>query len=113
MTSIGSYAFIGCSNLSKVYCYAKTTPSTGAKTFDSPNIENATLHVPASALEAYKTTTPWSSFGNIVALTDEEMGINELTNDDAQTEIYDLSGRLVEKADKGIYIINGRKVVIK
>ena len=32
---------------------------------------------------------------------------------DANAVIYDLSGRRVEKAVKGIYIINGRKVVIK
>ena len=32
---------------------------------------------------------------------------------DSQAVIYDLSGRRVEKAVKGVYIINGRKVVIK
>ena len=32
---------------------------------------------------------------------------------DANAVIYDLSGRRVEKAVKGIYIINGKKVVIK
>ena len=31
---------------------------------------NATLHVPASAIEAYKTTEPWSSFGTIKAIED-------------------------------------------
>ena len=31
----------------------------------------------------------------------------------AETVIYDLLGRRVEKAEKGIYIINGKKVVIK
>ena len=28
----------------------------------------ATLHVPASAIEAYKTTKPWSSFRTIIAI---------------------------------------------
>ena len=36
--------------------------------FDHSNIENATLHVPASAIEAYKTTEPWSDFGTIKAI---------------------------------------------
>ncbi|MBQ2969851.1 MAG: hypothetical protein IJC77_00300 [Bacteroidaceae bacterium] len=56
---------------------------------------------------------PWSKFGNIVALTDKEMGVEQLVNGHVQTVIYDLSGCRVEKAEKGIYIINGRKVILK
>jgi hypothetical protein len=33
----------------------------------------------------------------------------ELTNDNVV--IYDLAGRRVEKMEKGIYIVNGRKVI--
>ena len=32
---------------------------------------------------------------------------------DANAAIYDLSGRRVEKATKGIYIVNGKKIVVK
>lgn len=39
-------------------------------------------------------------------------GIEQVTNDDAAV-IYDLTGRRVEKASKGIYIVNGKKVVLK
>ena len=63
VTSIGSYAFLGCSSLTDVYCYAEKVPSTDSDVFYNSNIENATLHVLASALETYKTTAPWSSFG--------------------------------------------------
>lgn len=41
--------------------------------FGGVSIENATLHVPANALENYKATVPWSNFGTIAALTDEEL----------------------------------------
>lgn len=68
VTSIGYAAFAYCSSLSEVYCYAENVPSTDNKAFGSSPIENATLYVPASALNKYKTTAPWSSFGNIVAL---------------------------------------------
>ena len=74
VTSIGGGAFYGCSSLTDVYCYAERIPTTDTNAFSNSNIGKATLHVPASALNAYKTTAPWSSFGNIVALTDEEMG---------------------------------------
>jgi hypothetical protein len=43
--------------------------------FNSSNIGNATLHVPAGSVEAYAATAPWSGFGEIVALPVEEVGI--------------------------------------
>ena len=114
LTSIGSGAFQGCSSLTDVYCNAEEIPYTATKAFHESNIENATLHVPTSALDSYRATAPWSEFGNIVALTDEEMGVEQLTIDNARITIYDLHGRRVATPTKdGIYIVNGRKVVIK
>ena len=41
-----------------------------------------------------------------------ETGILETENGDVKTEnCYDLSGRRVEKAQKGVYIVNGKKVL--
>jgi hypothetical protein len=39
-------------------------------------------------------------------------GIENVDND-ADTVIYDLSGRRVTEMTEGIYIVNGKKVVIK
>ena len=72
MTSIGRVAFAYCENIENVYCYAEEVPSTISDAFDYSNIENATLHVPASAIEAYKTTEPWSEFGTIKAIDTTE-----------------------------------------
>ena len=69
VTSIGDDAFWYCRSLTDVYCYAKEVPTTETNTFDNSYIGNATLHVLASALEAYKTTAPWSSFGKFEILT--------------------------------------------
>ena len=68
VTSIGDYTFLYCNRLTDVYCYAETLPSTVSTTFDDSNYKNATLHVPACAIDDYKTTEPWSGFGNIVPL---------------------------------------------
>ena len=68
VTSIEDYAFEKCRNIENVYCYAEEVPSTDFDAFDDSNIENATLHVPASAIEAYKTTEPWKYFGTIKAI---------------------------------------------
>ena len=114
VTSIGSGAFYECSNLQDVYCYAENVPSTKSNAFDGSNPVNATLHVPAASISSYRATKPWSGFGKIVALTEEETGITETENGKVKSEnsaVYDLSGRRVQKAQKGIFIQNGKVVV--
>ena len=136
VTSIGDYAFDGCSGLTSVtigsgvkniyssafancpelldvYCYAEKVPSTKSDAFDGSYPEYANLHVPAASIESYKAKTPWSKFGNNVALTEEETGIEEVKTENAnvKTAVYDLSGRRVQKAQKGIYIQNGKLMV--
>ena len=112
MTSIKDYAFYGCTELLDVYCYAEKVPSTQFYAFTVP--ANATLHVPAASIKSYKATVPWEWFGKIVALTPEETGIDELKgeNGKVKTALYDLSGRRVQKGQKGIFVQNG-KVMVK
>lgn len=44
---------------------------------------------------------------------DETDGITEINADARDNAIYDLHGRRVTKAEKGLYIINGKKVLVK
>ena len=106
-------AFRDCSELLDVYCYAEKVPATESDAFDGSYPEYATLHVPTGSIESYKATAPWSSFGKIVALTDEETSISEVKteNGEVKTAVYDLSGRRVQKAQKGIFIQNGKLMV--
>ena len=112
--NISDEAFANCSELLDVYCYAEKVPSTYRSAFEDSYPEYITLHVPAASMDSYKATRPWSSFGKIVALTEEETGIGELKGENGKrkTAVYDLSGRRVQKAQKGIFIQNG-KVVVK
>ncbi len=50
-----------------------------------------------------------------VAVSGTPTGINEMKDEDlrVKNEIYDLQGRRVTKATKGIYIYNGKKTIIK
>ncbi len=68
VTSIGRWAFSSCGGLSHIYCHVENVPKLEDDIFYGTNIENATLHVPASALESYKSTYPWSYFGSIVSI---------------------------------------------
>ncbi len=65
-------AFANCPELMDVYCYADKLPSTQTNAFNDSYIEYATLHVPASAIESYRITAPWSSFKTFVTLDGSE-----------------------------------------
>ena len=113
VTRIGIRAFRDCPELLDVYCYAKDVPSTESSAFNGSYPENATLHVPAASIDSYKARAPWSKFGKIVALTPEETGIDELKGENrkVKTALYDLSGRRVQKGQKGVFIQNGKVMV--
>ena len=119
-----SKAFANCCELTDVYNYGNGSHlgHITADTFEGSYIEYATLHVAAYLLAEAQGTAPWSSFGTIrtfetsideipgTQLSGKHKGNAEFTSN---RNIYDLNGRRVEKARKGLYIINGHKVVIK
>ena len=115
VTSIGNYVFEDCSSLTDYYVWAEKVPSTDRYPFFGTNIENATLHVPANSVDIYRQTDPWSGFGKIVPLTDEDPTsmIGILQSDHLNGEYYDLTGRKVNNPKKGLYIKNDKKVVLK
>ena len=121
-------AFCRCDKLTDVYCWAEKLRSapmprsdeglyTHLPAFTESYLQNMTLHVPAASIESYRSMEPWRQFGNIVALTDEDlkpMGITEVRvpmNDD--DTYYDLFGRKVIPTQKGLYIHKGEKLLIK
>ena len=53
-----------------------------------------------------------NAFDEYIAIVDNATAIAEIARDtDAPQAIYDLQGRRVNAVQKGIYIINGKKVV--
>ena len=116
---IGSDAFGDCTELTDVYCYGRVVSSASEHAFYGSFPEYATLHVPAASIEFYQTTAPWSSFGKIVALTEEETGIEDIAVEDVNINnapVYNLQGMKMQNTDnlpKGIYIKGGKKFVIK
>ena len=81
LSEIFTLAFAKCLELRDVYCYAEKGPFAriymGQRdVFDGSFPEYMTLHVPANALNTYKTTYPWDDFGNIVAIEENETWSN-------------------------------------
>lgn len=71
-------AFSNCPELTDVYCHAEIVPSTNTNTFKGSYIEYATLHVPESSLEAYKSADIWKDFGEIKPIKKDAV-INDAT----------------------------------
>ena len=67
ITTIDDYAFIR-SGLTDMYCYAEQLPEIGSDIF-LDTYPQATLHVPASSLDAYRNAEQWKDFKEIVALS--------------------------------------------
>ena len=117
--SIQGYAFASCTKITDVNCYSESVPETNTEAFKDSYINYVTLHVPSSAVNTYKSATPWKDFGNIVALTDSDpkpTGIKMIHGAESKGHDYfDLNGRKLtdEPMQKGIYISNGQKVIVK
>ncbi len=114
-------AIKNCTNLTEVYCLAESVPDTDDIAFDGTPTEKSTLHVPAIAIESYRSTWPWSDFKEIVALDADgiaKMIYGEGTYTNSDTRIYDLQGNRQENLRKGVNIIcqkdgNIMKVIVK
>lgn len=114
---IRGHAFSGCENLSEVYSNSETPATLTLNTFESTVLSNATLYIPIGSSSTYKGNKFWGRFSNIV-----EMDFTGIDNIEADKENifngakdlhYDLNGRIAENPTRGIYILNGKKVMIK
>lgn len=122
-TSSSGYPNLGVQfcNLPKLkdfYCKYEIPPAISVSgSFKNTKINYATLHVPSSAVDLYKSTAPWSGFASIVGDADAT-GINSVTSNSDDERIYDLQGNRLDKKKKGLNIIrksDGRtvKVLVK
>ena len=78
---IDDYAFRYLSDLKDIYCHAKTAPNTSKNAFWNVDLSQVTLHVPASSVDSYQSTSPWNQFGAIVPL-ETEMAYRPMIEDD-------------------------------
>ena len=72
------------------------------------------------AYRAYLELSPSSTARSLTLVIDNESGtttaigelVKTLEGDNGQ-QVYNLSGQRVEKAKKGLYIVGGKKVIVK
>ena len=115
--------FYGSGNIKQAYVKPLTPPTLNGESSYLFSGKNRTIHVYASALDAYKAAN-WERFGTLVGdLTDEMVdGIQAIEEEQEEMvngqwlngNCYDLFGRKVTELKPGtIYIRDGRKFIMK
>jgi hypothetical protein len=74
-------------------------------------LANCKLYVPNGTQEAYQTARIWNEFQHIIGM--DYTGISTVGASAKVNKLHTLDGRRVENPAKGLYIMNGKKVVIK
>ena len=120
VTEIGDGAFSGCKNVKQITSEAVTPPDCFKYTFKGVNTRECKLIVPQNSIDAYKKADGWKEFFLIEGTTTGI--INNIYNKTENVDVYTIDGiKRVSKASvneinalpKGVYIVNGKKIVIK
>ena len=111
-------AFTYCNSISEIYCNTARPPfSDDFSVFENDTYSTAQLYVPEKDLSLYYSMTPWSKFFNIIGTdTFPTLGVENIILENPDTEdapYYNLNGQIVKNPTPGIYIHNGRKVIVK
>ena len=120
VTTIGERAFSGCGNVKQITSEAVTPPNCALYAFDGVNTDECKLIVPQNSVDAYKKADGWKEFFLIEGTTTGI--INNIYNKINNVDVYTIDGvKCLSKASaneinalpKGVYIINGKKIIIK
>ena len=110
--SIGDEAFANCDRITDIKV-ALEKPVSGSKDiFADAVYDDAILYVPIGAKYRYEKREPWNLFFDIVEM--DFTGIDNVKAENGTVKtVYDLQGRKVDNPINGVYIINGKKVLLK
>ena len=111
ITSIGVSALEYCDKLEKIYLASMVPPYVDSWVL-VVDYKNVILYIPRGTLSIYQATDGSYYFVDIREY--DVVGIDDVKEQTIEGNVvYDLGGRVVENPTKGIYIINGKKVLIK
>ena len=97
------------SKISEIICYSADPPTN--LSFESDCYLSTEVFVPDDALDAYRYSSSWKGFLHIKPLSSSS--IIGVKKQDKGSSYYSLGGARVAKPGKGLYIKDGRKVIVK
>jgi hypothetical protein len=103
LTSIGGRAFSGCSGLSIIISEIRNPFEIGEYVFNSYNkniYDTATLIVPKGTKAKYQTTVGWSNFTNIKEILDGDVNLDGKVND---ADVKDIANYIMGMTPEGFY----------
>ena len=119
VVEIEESVFDRCFKLTNISCEASTPPTCDTDAFRDINKKKCKLFVPKASIDTYKVANGWKKFSYIEATT----GItNTVYNKAGLADVYTIDGiKRLSKAStdeinalpKGVYIVNGKKIIIK
>ena len=106
---------MNCSGLTNIKMKSSTPPTTGSGAFSGCS-SLTTVYVPKGAKEAYNVK-PWNSYEIVEMENTSIAAAPTVDSQKASAPVYGLNGRRIGTADamdalpKGVYIVNGKKVM--
>lgn len=111
ISEILEYAFWNCPSIKNIHSKIKMPPPLPEYAFWNSSYTKALLYVPQESLGKYISTDSWNRFINIQEYN--PTGIQEVKDETKSNKIYSIHGYPLKKEQKGINIINGKKIFIK
>ena len=112
VTSIGRASFSGCTNMADIYVLSTTPIELREDPFGNNLYQKTTLHVPSGCLNDYSTADYWKNFVHIVDDIEPSAFMSPTTTDEPMM-IYDLNGRRLPHLIPGVNIIKYKNGEVK
>lgn len=108
--STGEFVFRLCDRLTDITCLATNPPTAKGFGFQYGMMKTPTLHVLPGCKEAYENAMYWQDL-TIVDDAVAPTGINATSATTKDAKIFSISGQRLPAPQKGINVVNGRKVM--
>ena len=118
--AIGEYAFNKCTSITQISSEAVVPPTCESGVFTDINKSKCKLIVPKNSLDAYKQADQWKDFflieGSTTGITNtvyNKAGLADVYTIDGTKRLSKASTDEINALPKGVYIVNGKKIIIK
>ena len=118
--AIGEYAFNNCTSITQISSEAVVPPTCESGVFTDINKSKCKLIVPKNSLDAYKQAYQWEDFflieGSTTGITNtvyNKAGLADVYTIDGTKRLSKASTDEINALPKGVYIVNGKKIIIK